>query len=148
MGCNPLELEEPGSVEEFVVVVVGNVVAVLKGIPVVITVTIMETYPACAEIVKLIYLPDVLHCTSAGFGVHWPVLLQVILMGSERNSPSSHWKVTVAPSVVLDTELTTPLEGNSGWPQSTSKPIMENHNKCWPRSCTLLTCAVMECWIR
>ena len=127
--CNSLELEEPGPEEEFVVVVVGNVVAVLKGIPVVITV-------------------GVVHCTSAGFGVHWPVLLQVLVMGSEGNSPSSHWKVTVAPSVVLDTALTTTLEGNSGWPQSTSKPIMENHNKCWPRSCTLLTCAVMECWIR
>ena len=87
--------------------------------------------------------PDVLH-----FTVHWPVLLHVLVMGSEGNSPSSHWKVTVAPSVVLDTALTTPLEGNSGWPQSTRKPIMENHNKCWPRSCTLLTCAVMECWIR
>ena len=36
--CNSLGLEEPGSEEEFVVVVVGNVVAVLKGIPVVITV--------------------------------------------------------------------------------------------------------------
>ena len=109
------------------VVVVVNVVAVVK-VSVVITV-------------------GVLHCTSAGFGVHWPVLLQV-LMESEGNSPSSHWKVTVAPSVVLDTALTTLLEGNSGWPQSTRKQIMENHNKCWPRSCTLLTCAVMECWIR
>ena len=88
-------------------------------------------------------IPDVLH-----FTFHWPVLLQVLVMGFEWNSPSSHWKVTVAPSVVLDTELTTPLEGNSGWPQSTRKPIMENHNKCWPRSCTLLTCAVMEYWIR
>ena len=87
-------------------------------------------------------IPDVLH-----FTVHKPVLLQVLVMGSEGNSPSSHWKVTVAPSVVLDTALTTPLEGNSGWPQSTRKPIM-HHNKCWPRSCTLLTCAVMECWIR
>ena len=36
--CNSLDSEEPGSEEEFVVVVVGNVVAVLKGIPVVITV--------------------------------------------------------------------------------------------------------------
>ena len=35
---NSLDSEEPGSEEEFVVVVVGNVVAVLKGIPVVITV--------------------------------------------------------------------------------------------------------------
>ena len=88
-------------------------------------------------------IPDVLH-----FTVHWPVLLHVLVMGSEGNSPSSHWKVTVAPSVVLDTELTTPLEGSSGWPQSTRKPIMENDNKCWPHSCTLLTCAVMECWIK
>ena len=38
MPCNSLDSEEPGSEEEFVVVVVGNVVAVLKGIPVVITV--------------------------------------------------------------------------------------------------------------
>ena len=78
----------------------------------------METY-ICAEIAKFINLPDALHCRSSGFGVHWPVLLQVLVMGSEGNSPSSHWKVTVAPSVVLDTALTTPLEGNSGWPQST-----------------------------
>ena len=63
-----------------------------------------------------------LHCTSTRFGVHRPVLLHVLV------TPSSQWKVTVAPSVVLDTELTTPLEGNSGWPQSTSKQIMENHN--------------------
>ena len=76
--CNSLESEGPGSVlvNEFIVVVV----AVLKVLPAVITV-------------------GVLHCTSAGFGVHWPVLLHVLVMGFEGNSPSSHWKVTEAPSV-------------------------------------------------
>ena len=130
-------------------VVLAYVDTVLSAVSVVTTeLTFYDNKHGNISIPSSYNIPDVLHCTAEGFSVHWPVLLQVLVMGSERNSPSSHWKVTVAPSVVLDTALTTPLEGNSGWPQSTSKPIMENHNKFWPRSCTLLTCAVMECWIR
>ena len=65
-------------------------------------------------------IPCAKHCTSLRFGVHRPALLHVLVIGmSEGNSPSLHWKVTIAPSVVLDTLLITPLEGNSGWPQST-----------------------------
>ena len=122
-------------------VVLAHVDTVLSAVSVVTTE--LQDYDNNISILSSYNIPDVLH-----FTFHKPVLLQVLVMGFEWNSPSSHWKVTVAPSVVLDTALKTPLEGNSGWPQSTSKPIMENHNKCWPHSCTLLTCAVMECWIR
>jgi hypothetical protein len=40
-------------------------------------------------------------------------------------SPSSHWMVTIAPSVVLDISLTVASEGITGAPQST----MEHNNR-------------------
>jgi hypothetical protein len=54
------------------------------------------------------------HCMLEGSGIHWPAPLQMMLMRCEGTSPSSHWMVTVAPSVVLDRSLTVALEGISG----------------------------------
>ena len=61
------------------------------------------------------------HCVSAGLGSHCPpvsVSVQVLVMGPVGMSPSSHWKVATAPTVVPDTVLVE-LGGNSGTPQST-----------------------------
>ena len=59
---------------------------------------------------------------SAGLGSHCPpvsVSVQVLVVGPEGMSPSSHWKVAIAPTVVPDTVVLVELEGNSGTPQST-----------------------------
>ena len=42
-----------------------------------------------------------------------------VVVGPEGMSPSSHWKVAIAPSVVPDTVVLEELGGNSGAPQST-----------------------------
>ena len=65
------------------------------------------------------------HCVSAGLGSHCPgvsvcsVSVQVLVVGPEGISPSSHWKVAIAPTVVPDTVVLVELDGNSGAPQST-----------------------------
>ena len=59
---------------------------------------------------------------SAGLGSHCPgvsVSVQVPVVGPEGMSPSSHWKVAIAPTVVPDTVVLVELGGNSGAPQST-----------------------------
>ena len=45
--------------------------------------------------------------------------VQVPVVGPEGMSPSSHWKVAIAPTVVPDTVVLVELGGNSGAPQST-----------------------------
>ena len=66
-----------------------------------------------------------MHCVSAGLGSHCPGVLvcsvsaQVLVVGPEGMSPSSHWKVAIAPTVVPDTIVLVELGGNSGTPQST-----------------------------
>ncbi len=50
--------------------------------------------------------------------------MTVLLEPEGKDSPPSHWKLTVAPSVVLDTALMLPLEVNSGLPQSAEKGIL------------------------
>ena len=65
-----------------------------------------------------------MHCISAGLGSHCPpvsVSVQVLVVGPEGMSPSSHWKVAIAPSVVPDTVVLVELGGNSGAPQSTRR---------------------------
>ena len=68
---------------------------------------------------------ETVHCVSAGLGSHCPgvsvcsVLVQVLVVGPEGTSPSSHWKVAIAPTVVPDTVVLVELGGNSGAPQST-----------------------------
>ena len=66
-----------------------------------------------------------MHCVSAGLGSHCPpvsVSVQVLVMGPEGMSLSSHWKVAIAPTVVSDTVVLV-LGGNSGAPQSTIHKI-------------------------
>ena len=49
---------------------------------------------------------ETVHCVSAGLGSHCPpvsVSVQVLVVGPEGMSPSSHWKVAIAPTVVPDT---------------------------------------------
>ena len=63
-----------------------------------------------------------MHCMSAGLGSHCPpvsVSVQVLVVGPEGMSPSSHWKVAIVPSVVPDTVVLVEIGGNSGAPQST-----------------------------
>ena len=66
-----------------------------------------------------------MHSVSAGLGSHCPgvsvssVSVQVLVVGPEGMSPSSHWKVAIAPSVVTDTVVLVELGGNSGAPQTT-----------------------------
>ena len=63
-----------------------------------------------------------MHCVPAGLGSHCPpvsVSVQVLVVGPEGMSPSSHWKVAIAPTVVPDTVVLVELGGNSGAPQST-----------------------------
>ena len=68
------------------------------------------------------------HCVSAGLGSHCPgvsvcsVSVQVLVVGPEGMSPSSHWKVAIAPTVVPDTVVLVELGGNSGAPQPT-RPV-------------------------
>ena len=65
---------------------------------------------------------ETVHCVSAGLGSHCPpvsVSLQVLVVGPEGISPSSHWKVVIAPTVVPDTVVLVELGGNSGAPQTT-----------------------------
>ena len=65
-----------------------------------------------------------MHCVSAGLGSHCPpvsVSVQVLVVGPEGMSPSSHWKVVIAPTVVPDTVVLVELGGNSGAPQSTRR---------------------------
>ena len=67
---------------------------------------------------------ETVHCVSAGLGSHCPpvsVSLQVLVVGPEGISPSSHWKVAIAPTVVPDTVTVVLVElgGNSGAPQTT-----------------------------
>ena len=65
------------------------------------------------------------HCVSAGLGSHCPpvsVSEQVLVVGPEGMSPSSHWKVAIAPTVVPDTVVLVELGGSSGAPQST-RPV-------------------------
>ena len=65
------------------------------------------------------------HCVSAGLGSHCPpvsVSEQVLVVGPEGMSPSSHWKVAIAPTVVSDTVVLVELGGSSGAPQST-RPV-------------------------
>ena len=85
------------------------------------------------------------HCTLVGSGLHWPFLVQVMVMGCEGMSPSSHWKVTIAFSVVLDTSPSTlALEGIAGVPQS----AVENRSQPCPAHTSSLTYALLLCWIR
>ena len=71
---------------------------------------------SCNSLPSVIFGP---HCTPAGSGLHRPFLVQVMLMGCEGMSPSSHWKVTIAFSVVLDTSPSTlASEEIAGSPQS------------------------------
>ena len=66
-------------------------------------------------------------------------------MGCEGKSPSSHWKVTIAFSVVLDTSPSTlASEGIAGAPQS----AVENSSQSCPAHTSSLTYALMLCWIR
>ena len=66
-------------------------------------------------------------------------------MGCEGMSPSSHWKITIAFSVVLDTSPSTlALEGIAGAPQS----AVENSSQSCPAHTSSLTYALMLCWIR
>ncbi len=59
------------------------------------------------------YIPGlVVQTSSAGLGLHTLALLQVIMTGITGKSPSSHCKVTVSPSVIVDTTLT--LGDNTG----------------------------------
>ena len=53
------------------------------------------------------------------------------MVGPEGMSPSSHWKVAIAPTVVPDTVAFVELGGNSGTPQSTI---------------TVLTCSTVCRW--
>ena len=69
-----------------------------------------------------------MHSVSAGLGSHCPpvsVSVQVLVVGPEGMSPSSHWKVAIAPTVVPDTVVLVELGGNSGAPQSTG--LNRNH---------------------
>ena len=84
------------------------------------------------------------HCTPAGSGLHWPFLVQVMLMGCEGMSPSSHWKITIAFSVVDTSPSTLALEGIAGAPQS----AVENSSQSCPAHTPSLTYALMLCWIR
>ena len=65
-----------------------------------------------------------MHHVSAGLGSQCPpvrlvsVSVQVLVVGPEGMSPSSHWKVAIAPTVVPDTVVLVELGGNSGTPQS------------------------------
>ena len=59
---------------------------------------------------------------SAGLGSHCPpvsVSVQVLVVGPEGMSPSSHWKVVIVPTVEPDIVVLVELGGNSGTPQST-----------------------------
>ena len=65
---------------------------------------------------------ETVHCVLAGLGSHCPpvsVSVQVLVVGPEGMSPSSHWKVAIAPTVLPDTVVLAELGGNSGTPQST-----------------------------
>ena len=71
------------------------------------------------------YIPA--HCVSSGLGSHCPgvsvcsVSVQVLVVGPEGMSPSSHWKMAIPPTVVPDTVVLVELGGNSGAPQSTGQ---------------------------
>ena len=75
---------------------------------------------------------EIVHCVSAGLGSHCPgvslcsVSVQVLVVGPEGMSPSSHWKVAIAPTVVPNT---VEFGGNSGVPQSTRKNLIASFNK-------------------
>ena len=63
-----------------------------------------------------------MHCESARSGSHCPpvsVSVQVLVVGPECMSPSSHWKVAIVPTVVPVLVVLVELGGNSGTPQST-----------------------------
>ena len=82
------------------------------------------------------------HCVSAGLGSHCPgvsvssVSVQVLMVGPEGMSPSSHWKVVIAPSVVPDTVVLVELGGNSGAPQLTRQLSSTLHGKRYLLTCT------------
>ena len=65
-------------------------------------------------------------------------------MGCEGMSPSSHWKVTIAFSVVDTSPSTLALKGIAGTPQS----AMDKSSKLCPAYTPSLTYALMLCWIR
>ena len=124
-----------------VVVVAGEVESGVVTVSVfaVVTITTQSKSTISLEIlcgwnIYTSYIHKFLQRVSAGLGLHFPgsvlapvspgivsapVSLQVVVLDPESSSPSSHWKVATAPTVVLDT-LTVPVEGNSGIPQSTT----------------------------
>ena len=75
---------------------------------------------------SIISPPVIVHCVSAGLGSHRPgvsvcsVSVQVLVVGPEGMSPSSHWKVAIAPTVLSYTVVLVELGGNSGAQQSTT----------------------------
>jgi hypothetical protein len=84
----------------------------------------VEAEAVVASVEVVVMNTTCLHCMLLRSGIHWPdplILVQVMLMRYEGTSPSSHWMVTVAPSVVLDRSLTVALEGITGVPQSAMK---------------------------
>ena len=88
---------------------------------------------------------ETMHCVSAGLGSHCPgvsvcsVSVQVLVVGPEGMSPSSHWKVAIAPTVVPDT-VVPELGGNSGASQTTVwvKLLLNKLCEQWPPVHTIL----------